>query len=58
VHFSIYVDRCIDIGAVAKAMFEIVQFEAWVKGNVLTKVAMPSNSEPPAIAYATRMALP
>ena len=44
--------------AVAKAMFEIVQFEAWVKGNVLTKVAMPSNSEPPAIAYATRMALP
>ena len=47
-----------DIGAVAKAMFEIGQFEAWVKGNVLTRVAMLSNSEPPAIAYATRTALP
>ena len=46
-----------DIGAVAKAMSEIGQFEAWVKGNVLTRVAMLSNSEPPAIAYVTRMAL-
>ena len=47
-----------DIIAVAKTMFEIGQFEAWVKGNVLTRVAMLSNSEPPAIAYVTRMALP
>ena len=39
-------------------MFEIGQFEAWVKGNVLTRVAMLSNSEPPAIAYVTRMVLP
>ena len=45
-------------GDVAKAMFEIRQFEAWVKGNVLSRVAMLSNSEPPAIAYVTRMALP
>ena len=43
-------------GDVAKAMFEIRQFEAWVKGNVLSRVAMLSNSEPPAIAYVTRMA--
>ena len=47
-----------DIGAVAKAMFEMGQFEAWVKGNVVTRVAMLSNLEPPAIAYVTRMALP
>ena len=55
--YDVFVNIGTDIGAVAKAMFEIVQFEAWEKGNVLTKVAMPSNSEPPAIAYATRMAL-
>ena len=47
----------IDIGAVAKAMFEIGQFEAWVKGNVLTRVVMLSNLEPPDIAYVTRMVL-
>ena len=45
-------------GAVAKAIFEIGHFEAWARGNVLSRVAMPSNSEPPAIAYVTRMALP
>ena len=39
-------------------MFDIGQFEAWVKGNVLTRVAMLSNSELPVIAYVTRMALP
>ena len=47
----------IDIGAVAKAIFEIGQFEAWVKGNVLTRVVMLSNLEPPDIAYVTRMVL-
>ena len=47
-----------DIIAVAKTMFEIGQFEAWVKGNVVTRVAMLSNLEPLAIAYVTRMALP
>ena len=39
-------------------MLEIGQFEAWVKGNVLTRIVMLSNSEPPAIASVTRMALP
>ena len=39
-------------------MFEIGQFEAWVKGNVLMRDAMLSNSELPVIAYVTRMALP
>ena len=38
-------------------MFEIGQLELWVKGNVPTRAAMLSNSEPPAIAYVTRMAL-
>ena len=47
-----------DDGDAAKAMFEIRQFEAWVKGNVPSRVAMLSNSEPPAIAYVTRMVLP
>ena len=46
-----------DIIAVAKTMFEIGQFEAWVKGNVLTRVVMLSNLEPPDIAYVTRMVL-
>ena len=55
---DVFINKGTDIGAVAKAMFEIVQFEAWVKGNVLTRVAMLSNSEPPAIAYVTRMVLP
>ena len=44
-------------GAGAKAMSEIVQFGVWVTERVLTRVAMLSNSEPPAIAYATRIAL-
>ena len=45
-------------GAGATALFEIGHFEAWARGNVLSRVAMPSNSELPVIAYVTRMALP
>ena len=38
-----------------KPMFERRLCEVWVKGNALSRVAMLSNSEPPAIAYVTRM---
>ena len=38
-----------------KPMFERRLYEVWVKGNALSRVAMLSNSEPPAIAYVTRM---
>ena len=50
-------DACVVNRSVTKAMFERRQFDAWVKGNVVSRVAMLSNSEPPAIAYVTRMAL-
>ena len=42
---------------VEKPMFEGRLCELWVKGNALSRVVMLSNSEPPAIAYVTRMAL-
>ena len=41
----------------AKPMFETRLCEVWVKGNALSRVVMLSNSETPAIAYVTRMAL-
>ena len=47
-----------DDGDVAMPIFESRQCGTWGKGNALTRVVMPSNSETRAIVYATRMAIP
>ena len=47
-----------DDGDVAMPIFDNRQCGLWVKGNALTRVVMPSNSEPRAIVYVTRMAIP
>ena len=47
-----------DDGDVAMPIFDNRQCELWAKGNALTRVVMPSNSEPRAIVYVTRMAIP
>ena len=39
-------------------IFESRQCGTWGKGNALTRVAMPSNSEPLDIVYVTRMEIP
>ena len=42
-------------GSVAKAMLERGQFDAWVKGSVVTRVVMPLNFEQQDIACGTKM---
>ena len=42
-------------GSVAKAMLERGQFDAWVKGSVVTRVVMPLNFEQLDIACGTKM---
>jgi len=42
-------------GSVTKAMLERGRFDAWVKGNALTRVVMPLNFERVDIACGTKM---
>ena len=42
-------------GSVTKAMLEVGQFDAWAKGSVVTRVAMPLNFEQQDIACGTKM---